>query len=97
VHDELQQTPSVQKPLAQAEADVHVCATAGLQMPVASHALVPVHESGSGAFVTDVHVPGSFAPLHVWHVPHAAVSQQVPSTQFPDPQSAPVEHVPPPR
>jgi hypothetical protein len=94
VHAPSQQTPSAQKPEAQSEALVHVFARMGLQTPVPSHAFMPAQVSGSGAPVTAAQTPGLAGRLHAWHFPHAALSQQVASTQWPVSQSASFAHAP---
>jgi hypothetical protein len=95
VHAESQQTPSAQWPEAQSASFVHIWSSAETHCPVALHDRVPVHESGSAAFVTAVHTPGVAGRLHAWQVLQEVVSQHVPSTQFPVSQSAAVVQVPP--
>jgi hypothetical protein len=91
-----QQTPSTQWLAAHSASLVHVWASPAAHCPEALHPFWGlVHVSGSGPLMTAEQTPGFGARLHAWHVPHAALSQHVPSTQLPVSQSVPTEQVPP--
>jgi hypothetical protein len=83
VHAEPQQTPSLQKPLAQSPPVVQVWPTFFLQLPVESQVLFPVHSGASSVPETETHVP----VLQLRHGSVHASLQQAPSLQKPLPQS----------
>jgi hypothetical protein len=53
----LQQTPSLQKPVAHSVPAVHACPVFFLHAPAALHVLVPVHSGSSSSETTAVQVP----------------------------------------
>jgi hypothetical protein len=90
VHAESQQNPSTQCALAQLEDAEHDVPFVALHTPVASHVLMPVHVSGSDAFITATHAP--VPETHVMHVPLHAPEQQTPSSHTLERQSPPSVH-----
>ena len=85
----LQQTPSVQLPLAHSVNDVHWWPSSALHCWFASHARSPGQVSSGSPAGTLLHVPAMPATLQDLHVPlHCATVcvQQTPSTQLPDMQ-----------
>jgi len=94
LHALLQHTPSAQEPETQPDPAAHGAPSCPWHTPVALHVYIPVHVSGSVAFVTVAQMP-AVAPLHVWHTPQLADVQQTPSTQWPVSHCALVEHGPP--
>jgi hypothetical protein len=82
----LQHTKSEANPLAHVVGSVAACPFFSLHTPVASHVLLPAHESGSSAFVTATHAP--VVVVHVRHTPLHAPAQHTPSWQTPDTQSS---------
>jgi hypothetical protein len=91
VQSALQQKPSTQIALAQSTSLPHDCPIFSLHAPFASHVWVPVHESGSGPFVTCLHAP---VVSHVVHAPVHEAAQQFPLHE-PDAHSPFVAHVAP--
>lgn len=79
----LQQYPSTQWPLRQAEAERHACPSFSLHTPAAPHVVLPVQILGSL-----MHAPEPRA--HMLHPPVHTVAQQTPFLQVPEPQSSPV-------
>jgi hypothetical protein len=56
----------------------------------------PVQVSASSVnLATGAHAPSEPGTAHDWHVPHAELEQQTPSTQLPDAQSPSVSHAVP--
>lgn len=90
----MQHTPlAAQLPVEHWVPLVHVWPGFALHAPLASQVLVPMQLLGSSAFLMAVQVP----PVpHTWQVPHVAVPQQTPSTQFPLVHSVPTMQAVPP-
>jgi hypothetical protein len=83
LHDELQQTVSTQKLLAQSPALPHGWPFLSLHTPAPSQVLVAAGQlSGSSAFLTAEQVPEPFR-LQAEQVPHAPMLQHTESTQLP--------------
>src|SRR6185437_6560414 len=84
LHALSQHTPPAQCPLRHCASAAHAVPLAPTQLPLPSHWLGARHVPGSccplGAFVQ---VPGLAPTLQAWQVPVHAVSQQLPSTQWP--------------
>jgi hypothetical protein len=97
LHEELpQQTPLLHTPELHCAFVVHVppALVSPVQVPVASQNAAPVQLSGSGPFVTVVHVP--LPDAHAEHVAvHVAAEQQKPLLQTPIVHCAFVVHAPP--
>jgi hypothetical protein len=87
-HAVLQHIPSRQFADAHCVPLVHTCPLLNLQVPAASHVLVPVHVSRSSALVTVAHAPVA----QLWHVPLHTPGQHLPSTQKPDAHVAALAH-----
>jgi hypothetical protein len=86
VHPSTQQVPSMQNPEEHSAPDAHVCPLSFLQVPDPSQELTPVQPVSSVYFATlVVQVPALLA--HDLHVVVQPLSQQRPSTQYPDEHS----------
>jgi hypothetical protein len=91
----LQQTPSTQFSDTQSPALAQVLPFLPRHSPCPSQLLAPEQTPSSTNLATGAHFPSKPGTAHAWHVPHAPVAQQTPSTQLPDAHSAFVEQLRP--